>query len=103
MTPAGGKEATIPPPHELEARARWHLGIGYVDIGDQQPAADADEFDDGDDGLCFDCGQLHDICECHVGDDCGRWNNGRLTSSCRKAGSEECDFECPYRNTLRLS
>jgi hypothetical protein len=32
------------------------------------------------------------------GAECGRWSNGRLTQSCSKAGSEECDFECPYRN-----
>lgn len=31
------------------------------------------------------------------GDECGRWDNGRLTRWCSKAGSEECDFECPYR------
>ena len=34
------------------------------------------------------------------GEECGRWINGHLTSSCTKAGSEECEFECPYRNTL---
>lgn len=36
------------------------------------------------------------------GDECGRWINGRLSNSCSKAGSEECDFECPYRNTLKF-
>jgi hypothetical protein len=36
------------------------------------------------------------------GEDCGRWSNGRLTESCSKAGSEECDFECPYRNSLKF-
>lgn len=30
------------------------------------------------------------------GEECGRWNNGRLMPHCRKAGSEECDWECPY-------
>ena len=34
------------------------------------------------------------------GEECGRWMNVRLTKSCMKAGSEECDFECPYRATL---
>ena len=28
------------------------------------------------------------------GEECGRWSNGRLSKSCSKAGSEECDFEC---------
>lgn len=31
------------------------------------------------------------------GAECGRWRNGRLSSQCLKAGSEECDWECPYR------
>lgn len=33
-------------------------------------------------------------------DDCGRWDNGRLTRSCRLAGTEDCDFECPLRDSL---
>ena len=28
-------------------------------------------------------------------DDCGLDDDGQ----CSKAGSEDCDFECPYRNT----
>lgn len=28
-------------------------------------------------------------------EDCGRWVNGRLSLQCSKAGSEECDWECP--------
>lgn len=35
-----------------------------------------------------------------AGEECGRWDNGRLTRSCMKAGSEECDWVCPYRATL---
>lgn len=35
--------------------------------------------------------------EDHIpGEECGRWSNGRLGQQCSKAGSEECDFECPY-------
>lgn len=34
------------------------------------------------------------------GFDCGRWFDGRLTHSCARAGTEECDFECPHRDTL---
>ena len=37
-----------------------------------------------------------DIEEDDPGAECGRWDNGRLMPSCRKAGSEECDWECPY-------
>lgn len=87
-----------PPTTDLEARARWHLEIGYA-----EPAHDDDGPEDVDeDAHCFDCGQLHDMCECHVGAECGRWRNGSLSRSCSKAGSEECDFECPYRNSLRF-
>jgi hypothetical protein len=32
------------------------------------------------------------------GDDCGRWDNGRLSKYCSLAGTEFCDFECPYRD-----
>lgn len=31
------------------------------------------------------------------GDACGRWSNGRLGQHCSQAGTEWCDFECPYR------
>ena len=55
-----------------------------------------EDHDDQDEAFCFDCGQLHDMCECHIGAECGRWRNGVLSGSCSKAGSEECDFECPY-------
>lgn len=55
-----------------------------------------EDLDDEDDSLCLECQLPHDECECHVGAECGRWRNGRLSDSCSKAGSEECDFECPY-------
>lgn len=59
-----------------------------------------DPMDDDDYGICPDCHECWDICECREGEECGRWMNGRLTKSCTKAGSEECDFECPYRGSL---
>lgn len=31
-----------------------------------------------------------------AGEECGRWRNGRLVHDCLKAGSEECDWVCPY-------
>lgn len=37
-----------------------------------------------------------------AGEECGRWDNGRLSHSCSKAGSEECDFVCPYRSSLKF-
>ena len=33
------------------------------------------------------------------GEDCGRWRNGRLGRHCASAGTEFCDFECPYRSS----
>jgi len=89
-----------PPLHQHEARARWHLEIGYPV---SEPADDYFDPEEPDgDTHCFDCGRIHDTCECHVGEECGRWRNGSLSRSCSKAGSEECDFECPYRNSLRF-
>lgn len=66
------------------------------------PEYEGEDHEEEDDGVCFNCGQIHDICECHVGEECGRWRNGTLSASCSKAGSEECDFECPYRKTLKF-
>jgi hypothetical protein len=63
---------------------------------------DDEDLEEHDEACCFDCGMLHDECECRVGEECGRWRNGRLSASCSKAGSEECDFECPYRDSLKL-
>lgn len=34
------------------------------------------------------------------GDECGRWRNGDLTRHCALLGTEFCDFECPFRDTL---
>jgi len=51
--------------------------------------------------FCADCG--FEVCQCDDFDsdegfydefDCGMGRDGL----CGKAGSEECDFECPYRN-----
>jgi hypothetical protein len=60
-----------------------------------------------DNQRCPDCGFL--ACICHrddgepeiddgweTGENCGRWINGRLGSSCMLAGTEECDWDCPY-------
>lgn len=33
------------------------------------------------------------------GEECGRWHDGKLGRFCAKAGTEECDFECPYRDS----
>jgi hypothetical protein len=32
-------------------------------------------------------------------EECGRWDNGRLTRNCAKAGTEDCVF-CPYARSL---
>lgn len=40
-----------------------------------------------------------------AGEECGRWNNGRLGSyyDCSMAGTEFCDWECPYGYAARLA
>ncbi len=57
--------------------------------------ADPDYYDEIDDGE-----ELSE--EDMAGEECGRWDNGRLSHSCTKAGSEECDFICTYRGSLRF-
>lgn len=84
--------------HRQAARTLDHVRTWAPDRFDvcYGPGDPEDWDDDQDDAHCFDCGLLHDECECHVGEECGRWRNGVLSGSCTKAGSEECDFECPY-------
>lgn len=36
-------------------------------------------------------------------DACGRWMNGKFTRSCSQAGTEYCDFECPYREQRKVA
>ena len=36
------------------------------------------------------------------GDECGRWRNGTLGRACMKAGSEECDWICPYGSAAQM-
>lgn len=55
-----------------------------------------------DDGRCLGCGGTDGDCDCFEDGpefefDCGMDRRG----NCGKAGSEECDWECPYRNVKR--
>lgn len=54
-------------------------------------SAPPDDFDDDHVGY-------EEEVEYDPGEDCGRWNNGKLGPYywCRSAGTEFCDFECPY-------
>lgn len=93
------KLRTLKRRHDARTLHRWHFLADLraemmIEDWQWEPCEDWD--DDQDEAHCFDCGELHDMCECHIGDECGRWRNGRLSDSCSKAGSEECDFECPY-------
>lgn len=54
-------------------------------MGWEQEMIDAEMLDDD---------ELSD--EDAAAEECGRWNNGRLMRHCVKAGSEECDWHCPY-------
>ena len=38
--------------------------------------------------------------ELEAHDSCGRWDNGGLTRSCRLAGTEHCDWECPHNRPV---
>lgn len=61
------------------------------------------DFDDGDDGCCCDeCGQSDCDGFC-AGAECGRYCQdapGGMwpVGMCTLAGTEQCDFECPYRD-----
>ena len=52
-----------------------------------------------DDEMMFDDDDFEET----LTENCGRWLNGRLMPSyrCTKAGSEECDWECPLRRLPR--
>lgn len=39
---------------------------------------------------------LPPIDEEDYGGECGRWHNGRLRQECSMAGTEFCDWDCPY-------
>lgn len=55
---------------------------------------DVDDFDDDRDVDEEDGGFTEE--------DCGRWVDGRLSSQCRLAGTEDCDWDCPIRLAGRL-
>jgi hypothetical protein len=67
--------------------------------------ASAREVAGQEDDRCPDCGFLSCICfddedqpedEYDPSEECGRWINGRLDGSCTLAGTEFCDWDCPY-------
>ena len=50
------------------------------------------ELTDEDEGWCMDCGAPWEQCDCtFLAFECGMLADG----TCLKAGSEECDWECP--------
>lgn len=61
---------------------------------DPQSPTDAADFDD--DYLDDDFEELEDEFEC------GAWFNGKFDFyHCQLAGTEDCDWECPYSATVR--
>ena len=53
-------------------------------------------------GVCLGCGGSNGECDCfddsaELEFDCAMDRHG----NCGKAGSEECDWECPYRDVKR--
>ena len=67
-----------------DAKKRPGYSVRFVEQETVDPPHDYED-DDGPDEDGYDAGE-----------ECGRWDNGRLGRYCTKAGSEECDFECPY-------
>lgn len=58
----------------------------------QSPTDAADFYDDNE----YDCDDLEDEFEC------GAWFNGKFDFySCQLAGTEDCDWECPYSGPAR--
>lgn len=69
-------------PECFDGAHRQCIGQGcYCDC--QIPNEDGEDEDELEGGLYFDCGMDQ-------------------TGACGKAGSEECEFECPYRAEQRL-
>lgn len=70
------------------------MGVGYrVPAGDAvitQAETDAD------------MQHAHESDGPEPGDECGRWDNAKLMRHCAKAGSEDCEWECPYRNRANV-
>jgi hypothetical protein len=63
------------------------MGAQLHDAEDFEEYDNDNEFDDEEDH--FDCGAMRD-------------KNHRLVG-CEMAGSEDCDFECPFRETVQRS
>lgn len=77
----------------MSARRPPPLSLGGYDHW-KTTEPDPYEFEDPEDD-----GDWED--EYDPGDDCGRWDQnapGGMSKQCRLAGTEFCDFECPYRN-----
>ena len=68
------------------------------------PAFDGNHWDD-DDGACPGCGGTDGACDCFDDDDLdvlSDWPDCHMhNGSCGKAGSEECDWECPNSRLLK--
>lgn len=87
-------------------------GKPEASLNSDTPGSEAAEVGHGDDssvvspiddyGICVGCGYSDGDCQCFDFEDaeedfdCGQDRHG----NCGKAGSEECDFECPYRGRL---
>lgn len=95
----------------------WHLnsdGLWCPSCGNRVAGQQAVDNDEPEPEECRECGfpDPERVADYHVGPDddqdewdpddedpgadCGRWINGKLGPYCSKAGSEECDWECPY-------
>lgn len=73
---------------EIEAKAREIFLSRYEAIGGDWSAVETKDV-------------WRDLARAAIAtEECGRWWNGELLKTCSKAGSEECDWDCPHRATL---
>lgn len=72
-------ECDVPPPEPKAANKNTQSIREWTQDEIDEDMFRDDDDEDGDDGWS----------------ECGRWDNGRLSQQCRKAGSEECDWDCP--------
>jgi hypothetical protein len=64
-----------------------------------------DVFEHGDEGICPGCGGTDGACDCFDDDDLdvlSDWPDCHMhNGSCGKAGSEECEWDCPNSRLLK--
>lgn len=74
-----------------EPTSRAPYNAGTCDCG--RPAGQCVK---GDRDYCDDMDDDEGDGEFDLSEECGRWVNGGLSTQCSQAGTEWCDWECPF-------